>query len=197
MLSSSQTSQSHQWRFTSDMTWQELHMNTGEPLGNAELFCERVRQPRPSPERITDPLSVTPACRQDPTSSATRSDPKASEDLDADAPTIAEWLDELQEQQSASKTFALDLDKVGSDAAEPGPKRRRTTSGRAWSAAEDTLIVDLRRRGESWPAIAEKLPGKSHSACRNRLVRLAQRSTYANSGNPMIVTEFLNQFPHL
>ena len=34
-------------------------------------FASGCGSPRPSPERITDPLSVTPACRQDPTSSAT------------------------------------------------------------------------------------------------------------------------------
>ena len=52
--------------------------------------------------------------------------------------------------------------------------------------AEEDLIIDIgvRVQGLRWRAIAEKLPGRSESGCRNRWVRNQQR-LLAQAGQPV------------
>ncbi|PHH54697.1 hypothetical protein CFIMG_003413RAa [Ceratocystis fimbriata CBS 114723] len=62
---------------------------------------------------------------------------------------------------------------------------RRRGKGVKWSAAEDSLLEELRRRRGRWCEIAKKFKGKSANACRKRYERIQQRKAMSEKNDAL------------
>jgi len=76
-------------------------------------------------------------------------------------------------------------DDEGDESTEEGKPREQGRHGDMWTAEEDRIIdTGVRVQRLKWRAIAEMLPGRTDSGCRNRWVRTQQR-LLASAGTPV------------